>query len=675
MSELETSLFLEGDRFVEAATMANRDYLGTPYNLLTHGKKPKYYDFVSCLMSRSDGSTFIKSDPDYTEYMEPYPGSPETPTTYRFKKLPPPVPDASGYTYVIEKDNQAKIKKVLYRPNHGFNHSMRVSAIVPMIQNFYMRYGSDKNIQSKGIKELSEEDIKRLQLMMLYSVTGREDERGFGDDSRDRKYDYKRYRAQSAEAFFKFCKENRTDLYPDTEEGKQKLYHDALMVEMMGYQNGEPFPDVLAIQRTADGKPFRIIEMMMEDYRNRAPKMDDKAIREKIYQQFPKGVRNTYLDMVNDAHSHDLIRCFTPGAEGGDMYKNLNHFLSKSTVGENSAETSVDAFEEMIRFYQYVQKFLSETGELTTTTVEMDRKIINKIFEEFALKEEELQRRLQAKEFEPKNYKNKLQDEAMNILKKHNFLKPGPYAFNQTAFQFIHYNSDRSDPTQYDSSQKDHQKEASMLCQALDKIPKPSFYQGLKVKASEPKDAAPRALADKDLPASPIPMASDDYILDDIKKLQKEYASKRYAEIGSTSWSLAHKFKTHDIRDVQKEYLDKIIKQAQKIMRQDKSMKGKEKAYWLIKQALEMTEFSMQEYKKSNIFSTKSRLQTVIEEIRSKLPQDTSKFTHEKYKQEALEMAKDVADLLKGKKANVFQEHIQKYSGQTPKKYPSYKPK
>lgn len=78
----------------------------------------------------------------------------------------------------MELLDQRLPSEYVVRPNHGFAHSVRVAAYVPVLVQHYQKYHPEK------CKDMDEQDIRLLQLAMLYSVVGRETEIGFGSDAK-----------------------------------------------------------------------------------------------------------------------------------------------------------------------------------------------------------------------------------------------------------------------------------------------------------------------------------------------------------------------------------------------------------------------------------------------------------------------------------------------------------
>ncbi|OGV32829.1 MAG: hypothetical protein A3E88_01250 [Legionellales bacterium RIFCSPHIGHO2_12_FULL_35_11] len=136
----------------------------------------------------------------------------------------------------IEDAHQSKVTAIMHRPNHGLMHSVRAAYSVPAIQ------------QCNHLSEIvfDQQQLERLQLMMLFSVVGRQDETGFNDTGRHAttagNQTYAEYRIASARAYVKYCLENKdllSGLYSIQDDFIREIYHDALIIQLMGYRSVE----------------------------------------------------------------------------------------------------------------------------------------------------------------------------------------------------------------------------------------------------------------------------------------------------------------------------------------------------------------------------------------------------------------------------------------------------
>jgi hypothetical protein len=200
------------------------------------------------------------------------------------------------------------IKNIVYRPNHGLTHSVRVAYLVTAIHAF----GQQHNVAAKN---LTEPELNKLQIMMLFSVVGRQDETGFGDGSLARKT-YQGFRATSGREYLKYCKDHIKDLY-GTDLGT--LYRDAIVVELMGYPTFAG-----ALQDRVTNPPQTFIDYVIAMEKEKTPESalitPEAALilinqgKYSLNELFKAGeirqLAESKLDMMNQAHQLDLIRCY-----------------------------------------------------------------------------------------------------------------------------------------------------------------------------------------------------------------------------------------------------------------------------------------------------------------------------------------------------------------------------
>lgn len=103
--------------------------------------------------------------------------------------------------------------KTLHRPNHGLSHTLRGAALVPEVFYSYATHSTDKMTRER-VQNLSKDDIKRMQVAMLFSVVGRKSELGFADNPGV----YGGYRKTSAELFEQYAKTHYKDLFTSPEQ-------------------------------------------------------------------------------------------------------------------------------------------------------------------------------------------------------------------------------------------------------------------------------------------------------------------------------------------------------------------------------------------------------------------------------------------------------------------------
>lgn len=77
------------------------------------------------------------------------------------------------------------------RPNHGLAHTMRVAHLVPIVADFLAQHTADPAFN------LTSKQLQLIQIAALFSVVGRENDAGFGDN----KEKYMQFRLKSAQAF------------------------------------------------------------------------------------------------------------------------------------------------------------------------------------------------------------------------------------------------------------------------------------------------------------------------------------------------------------------------------------------------------------------------------------------------------------------------------------------
>lgn len=95
----------------------------------------------------------------------------------------------------------SKTNEVVNRPNHATAHTLRGALMVPVVLEYFKKHSNEKEFGKMSI-----DDIKRMQVAMLFSTVGRQCE----DNTK-----YKKYRDDSALAFKSYCKENCKDLFTE----------------------------------------------------------------------------------------------------------------------------------------------------------------------------------------------------------------------------------------------------------------------------------------------------------------------------------------------------------------------------------------------------------------------------------------------------------------------------
>ncbi|HAT8641740.1 TPA: hypothetical protein JBE16_02535 [Legionella pneumophila subsp. pneumophila] len=242
----------------------------------------------------------------------------------------------------LEGDFNSKIKHIVYRPNHGLTHSVRAAYSITAIHTFMQE-------QNSAYKELSEPELEKLQMMMLFSVVGRKDETGFNDTGANKlgRATYESFRVASGREYLKYCSDNAKHLYRDDLD---KLYQDAIIVELMGYSNIKDCIDLRV------SPPEVFIDYVIEKEKRVGNDISrEQALtliikkRYSIANLFPVGpirdLADAKLSMMNKAHGIDLTRCYPlyPAKEGGAKSVSiLFSYLSQSGLFKtiDSAETA-----------------------------------------------------------------------------------------------------------------------------------------------------------------------------------------------------------------------------------------------------------------------------------------------------------------------------------------------
>jgi hypothetical protein len=240
---------------------------------------------------------------------------------------------AKGKSTINEKRIEAKydkIKNIIYRPNHDLSHSVRAAYLITAIHSYRTANGTQ-------FTNLTDSDLEKLQMMMLFSVVGRRDETGSSDPGNGLKI-YESYRTTSGREYLKYFQTNKK-LYGDDIE---VLYRDAIVVELMGYSS---IADLS--RRTTTPEVFIDYVIAKELSLGRELKREEaldliKAKRYSIDRLFPahsveRALADSKLKMMNDAHALDLTRCysltleFDPDVVGSaNSIKMLNSFLAQA---------------------------------------------------------------------------------------------------------------------------------------------------------------------------------------------------------------------------------------------------------------------------------------------------------------------------------------------------------
>lgn len=277
-----------------------------------------------------------------------------------------------------------KVLKIVHKPNHEITHSLRTAAYISPIHQL-LSTGTERD---DCYTHLNEKQIEQLQLMMLFSVVGREDETGFADSQGGGPKLYQSYRAVSAIEFLKYGLDNWERHYKDIFSSEADLYRAALVIELMGFPN---MPDV----DTLDPKPLLWI-LMKGNIPNTLPE-----IKELIYHTFPnnnqlrsytdeqltsfmppnsidynKSQLSILLNYMNAAHGADLLRCYGPGNPSAYVNKGTSseafmgyykHIYDSLALQQKLSTESVAS--KAIAHFQLARNLLDIFGEKSSTTL------------------------------------------------------------------------------------------------------------------------------------------------------------------------------------------------------------------------------------------------------------------------------------------------------------------
>ena len=256
----------------------------------------------------------------------------------------------------LELNTGSKMKAIIYRPNHGLTHSVRVSYFITTLHAYAKEHGVEN-------MNLTEAHLETLQTMMLFSVVGRQDETGFKDTSGSNRFalaTYQKFRATSGKEYLKYAKEYRKNQYDDSIE---TIYRDAIVVELMGYQNIE---EVIFSRE----EPIEIfIDYVIAKRQNRVNREEALVLIQggdyTLNELFPLGEVRTLADsqlaLTELAHAIDLIRCYPLGLSTStfDCFLNRAHFYDFT---DDPDPTKLESFYALMR---YVFDTLACTGQKT----------------------------------------------------------------------------------------------------------------------------------------------------------------------------------------------------------------------------------------------------------------------------------------------------------------------
>lgn len=242
---------------------------------------------------------------------------------------------------------------IIHRPNHGIAHSVRAAYSIPQLLSFNAGHGKDFN------PRLDDKDVEKLQMMMLFSVVGRQDETGFADTGNNVQgnHVYKKFRISSGRAYLNYFTKHLEGLYDKavTDDPLKALYRDAIIVELMGYRN---FDDVM---KRCSEPPQLFIDYLMKIYDCTEEKARQKIStgEESLRNLFSsdKDIKqfNSKLKMMNGAHALELTRCYPlfknkPG--GPQISSTFNEYLATAGFFDCATadrESKLDSVFNLIR--------------------------------------------------------------------------------------------------------------------------------------------------------------------------------------------------------------------------------------------------------------------------------------------------------------------------------------
>lgn len=270
------------------------------------------------------------------------------------------------------------VEKIVHRPNHDTTHSIRAASHIPVLNEI------------KG-NELDAHRTEALQLMMLFSVLGREDETGFHDSKNGGTYLYQSYRAVSAIEFLTYALNNWENHYKDVFDDVDSLYRAALVVELMGFPK---FPDENELN-TLNPKPvmLQILEgnspdnlehvlSLLSSYPNNNQFKSYTTDRIRSLLPVHKVERSdaqsdSNLVYMNLAHAVELLRIYEPGnpstlsnsAKNIDTLRQVYNYAHSEFLKKSSSPQAASPAEITIRYFQYVRNLLDAFGEKKVTDV------------------------------------------------------------------------------------------------------------------------------------------------------------------------------------------------------------------------------------------------------------------------------------------------------------------
>jgi ankyrin repeat protein len=178
------------------------------------------------------------------------------------------------------------------RPNHGMAHVLRKALYIPIIYQLFLSHAKDSEFKD-ALSNLSAEQLKLIQIAILFSVSGRESELGVVDSK------------QSMAAYLAYRKKSKANFM---EYMKLEGYHHP--------DKDNEFIETLAEQVKYFGNPEFLIMVALRN---------------------PQPQKVCIYNIMNLAHNLELLRCYTLG-EIGPRLANIESVLVSFYLNEAFSE-------------------------------------------------------------------------------------------------------------------------------------------------------------------------------------------------------------------------------------------------------------------------------------------------------------------------------------------------
>ncbi len=284
------------------------------------------------------------------------------------------------------KSTYPSVIKIVHRQNHGLPHSVRAAGYIPILHEMYAA-----NNKTGLHVQLSDKEIESLQLMMLFSVAGREDETGFHDKRRKDAFLYQSYRSVDAIEFIRYVNDNWDNHYSHIYNSKEEAYQAAYIVELMGYHEMPdpnkiiPPPIFTILAKGFSPENFTALKEYIKTYPcNRLNAYTDEELKS-FFSEKPITLTSErsscYLNYMNGAHGIDLMRCYKTGNaltsikdNSGTMFTMLfsayAHVFNAINYRGQFGRESIGG--KVIDLFMMSRSMLNTFGEPTTTYTEQD---------------------------------------------------------------------------------------------------------------------------------------------------------------------------------------------------------------------------------------------------------------------------------------------------------------